>query len=289
MIDQEIFEDDFSKPALPEQRRRLPWPLFVVAALFVIVSFLSWYGSWFGRSLSDSQLESYLSDTEKPRHVQHALSQIADRIINGDQAVKQFYPAVISAAKNPTPQVRLTSAWTMGQDNTSQEFHSALLPMLQDESAGVRHNAALALVRFGDASGRPELVSMLKPITVRAEEGGTVEMILEQEGTPVAAGSPLARITLDDGRVMVVRIPEDGRIDLVKSNDGARVEAGADLAVISPGVQQVENTLLALALIGQSEDIPFIERYTREIAGMPDHIRQKAAASIEEIRNRATH
>jgi vesicle coat complex subunit len=46
----------------------------------------------------------------------------------------------------------------MGFDNTSQEFHNALLKLLHDQEPIVRRNAALALVRFNDNSGREELL-----------------------------------------------------------------------------------------------------------------------------------
>jgi hypothetical protein len=39
---------------------------------------------------------------------------------------------------------------------------------LQDHNPMVRRNAALALVRFGDSTGRAEIRSMLRPETVAA-------------------------------------------------------------------------------------------------------------------------
>src|SRR5437764_15461947 len=60
-------------------RRRTPWPLVIVAVLFVVVPFLTWYWTWFGRRLSDAEIDMYLSDGN-PRHAQHALSQVAERI-----------------------------------------------------------------------------------------------------------------------------------------------------------------------------------------------------------------
>ena len=65
-------------------RRRTPWPLAAVAVLFVVVPFLTWYWTWFGRSLGDAEIESYLRDGNA-RHAQHALSQIAGRIEERDE------------------------------------------------------------------------------------------------------------------------------------------------------------------------------------------------------------
>jgi len=46
----------------------------------------------------------------------------------------------------------------MGYDNKSEEFHQALLKLLRDTEPLVRRNAALALIRFSDASGRADLL-----------------------------------------------------------------------------------------------------------------------------------
>ena len=44
MIDQETIQDQEQlAPAVP-LARRLPWPMIVVAGIFVIVAFMSWYG-----------------------------------------------------------------------------------------------------------------------------------------------------------------------------------------------------------------------------------------------------
>ncbi|HJQ69692.1 MAG TPA: HEAT repeat domain-containing protein [Blastocatellia bacterium] len=287
MIDEQEIQDD---PQLPQPLppRKFPWGMMAVAATFVVVAFLSWYGSWFGRPLSDAKIGEYLNDREKPRNVQHALSQIADRIIKGDQSVSQWYPAVIASAENPSPEVRRTAAWTMGQDSSNQEFHQTLLTLLRDGDPGVRHNAALQLVRFGDGSGRAELVTMLEPYSIKAETAGVAEAIIEEEGIAVAHGSPLTRIKQDDGRVMEIRAPDDGRVDTVVATDGASVQTGDELVVLSPSVVQVENVLVALALVGRTEDVAAIERYTRPLPGMPDHIREMASRAIREINRRSS-
>ena len=90
-------------------RRRTPWPLAVVAVLFVVVPFLTWYWTWFGRSLSDEEIEKYLSEG-KPRHTQHALSQIAERIEKGGADAGRWNAKVVGLASNPSPDVRMTAA-----------------------------------------------------------------------------------------------------------------------------------------------------------------------------------
>ncbi|MEK6302908.1 MAG: HEAT repeat domain-containing protein [Acidobacteriota bacterium] len=267
--------------------RKYPWAIVVVIALFVVIPFFSWYGTWFGRPLSDAKMEEYLHDRNKPRNAQHALAQISQQIIAGDQAVKRWYPAVIEAASNDSPEVRLTAAWVMGQDNAYREFHAKLAQMLVDLHPGVRHNAALALVRFGDASARPELVEMLKTTTLRAAVDGTVELIVKDEGTPLAAGAPLVRIRKGDGQIVEMRAPEASRIESIAIADNGTVTEGAELMTLSPESEQVRSALVALFIIGQPDDIPAIQRYTRPLQGLPDSVAKQALATIEAIRERA--
>jgi biotin/lipoyl-binding protein len=269
-------------------RRRKPWPMFVAAALFVIVAFLSWYGSWFGRPLTDAQITEYLNDNEKPRHIQHALDQIVGRMDSRDKSVRQWYSKIISLARHPVPQVREWAAVTMGHDNGSEEFHASLRSMLGDEDRIVRSSAALWLVRFNDASGRSQLVEMLKPVTMSADCAGVVALIADREGVAVSREAPMLRIRQPDSGVVELRPPFDGRIETLLISDGATVEAGTPLVVLSPGVKNVENALIALHWVGESEDLRYIEHYTQDLPGMPEHIRQKAMSAITAIRDRTS-
>src|SRR5580704_7345584 len=110
-------------------RRKYPWAMLVVVILFVVIPFISWYGTWFGRPLSNSQISEYLDDSVKYRHVQQALEQIVDRIGKHDPAAKQWYAKVAALSSHPAPEVRKTAAWAMQYDPTSEEFHSALRAM----------------------------------------------------------------------------------------------------------------------------------------------------------------
>src|SRR6267378_2091162 len=179
--------------ATPPKPRRASLPLIIVAALFIIVPFLTWYGTWFGRNLSDEDIATYLADEKNPRHIQHALSRVEERIERGDPSAKKFYPQIIALTKSPTGEIRKTTAWVMGQDNKSKEFHQALVSLLSDNDPLVRRNAALQLVRFGDGSGRPELRSMLQSFEVKSPMSGTIVSLLSQ-GTQIKAGGLLARI-----------------------------------------------------------------------------------------------
>src|SRR5262249_19323478 len=147
----------------PSARMRASGPILILGGLFVLAVLLSWYFSWFGRGLSDANISEYLNDEKHPRHVQHALLQIHQRMEKKDNTVHQWYPRIVALSQNPETEFRLTVAWLMGSDTSSQEFHQALLRLVNDSEPMVRRNAALALVRFQDSTGRPELVGMLQP------------------------------------------------------------------------------------------------------------------------------
>jgi hypothetical protein len=272
------------KPLFPN--RKYPWAILVVVLLFVLIPFFSWYGSWFGRPLSDSKIEEYLSGAAKPRDAQHALSLIGNKIIEGDKSMQRWYPLVVRASQSESAEVRKIAAWTMGQDNKAEEFHAALLPLIKDPNAGVRHNAAVQLVRFNDANSRLELLAMLDSAILKAESDGTIEFIVEEEGRAVAANSPLARIKNADGQISEIRSQEAGRIEMFAVADKSIVKTGDKVIVLAPSVEQVREALKALFIVGQAEDIPSIQRYAGQVSGMSDAVQRQAVATLEAIRSR---
>jgi hypothetical protein len=272
------------KPLFPN--RKYPWAILVVVLLFVLIPFFSWYGSWFGRPLSDNKIEEYLNGTARPRDAQHALSLIGNKIIEGDKSMQRWYPLIVKASHNESAEVRKIAAWAMGQDNKSEEFHAALLPLVKDPNAGVRHNAAVQLVRFNDAGSRMELLAMLEEASLKAESDGTIEFIVEEEGRAVAANSPLARIKSTDGQITEIRSQEAGRIEALAVPDKSVVKTGDKVIVLAPSVEQVREALKALFIVGQTEDIPKIQRYAGPVSGMSDAVQKQAVATLEAIRSR---
>ena len=81
-------------------------PMLIVAALFVIVPFMFWYGTWFGRELRDNEIDQYLSDTKNACKVQNALNEVEKRIERGDKQIKRVYPKIIALVDDPSAQVR---------------------------------------------------------------------------------------------------------------------------------------------------------------------------------------
>lgn len=267
------------------QKRRTPWPLMVVAALFVVVPFAAWYTTWFGRGLSDEQIEKYFDEAENARHVQHALSQIAERIEQGSAGVERWYPRVIEAGRSRFADVRMTAAWVMGLEHRREDFRAALLPLVEDPEPIVRRNAALALVRYGDARCRPVLLSMLEPYAVASPSEGEALAVLS-EGTIVKRETMLARVKAEGERIEEVRAPLPGRIMRASVKEGDRVTRGGELFVVSPDGEHVRDALIGLSFFGEAEDVAALERYAAGVEGMPEDVKKQAALSAEAVRRR---
>jgi len=275
-----------SEARVTEARRhvRASGPILFLAVLFVAATFLAWYFSWFGREISDADISRYLVDEKNPRHVQHALLQIQQRLERGDESVKSWYPQLIALSNNPETEFRLTVAWVMGFANQSQEFHQALLKLVTDPQPIVRRNAALALVRFSDSTGRQELISVLVPYPVTAPDVGTIASTLQAE-SQVARGALLARIQRVDGRIAEVRSPLPGKIDSISKQNGAQVKSGDEILKLNSDEDSIWETLRGLSLIGENSDIEAIQSYSSR-SDIPDRIKQQANLTIKSIQSR---
>jgi hypothetical protein len=269
-----------------EARRRIPGsgPILILASLFVVATLLAWYFAWFGRELSDSDISKYLADERNPRHVQHALSQIQQRMERGDANVKNWYPQLITLSGNPETEFRLTVAWLMGFDNTSPEFHNALLKLVHDEQPLVRRNAALALVRFNDSSGREELIAILKPYVLKAPADGVVASSMH-EGTDVGRRTPLARIEQSDGKVVEIRSPLQGRVNQTFKPNGSQVRRDEDFLSLNSDEDSVWEALRGLAIIGTREDLPIVQSYA-ESNDASARVKEQAALTAKAINHR---
>jgi biotin carboxyl carrier protein len=271
--------------AAAQGRRRTPWPLVVVAVLFVVVPFLSWYGTTFLRPLDDGKIGEYLNDAAKPRHVQHALEQIDKKIVAGDAGARRWYPQVAGLASSPVPDVRMAAAWVMGDEGREPEFRAALLRLLEDPEPAVRRMAALSLSRFGDASARPELLAMLRPHAFKSPFGGTLLTALPA-GSRVNRDTLVARVREPSGEVREVRAPLAGRIERVSAAVGSNVNAGDELLALAPDAENVLQSLRALALVGDERDVEEVVRYARGVEGMPGGVREQALLTAEIVGRR---
>ncbi len=270
------------KPGMTRAQKLL---FFLTAWLICLMPFLFWWNTWFGRKLSDQQLTEYLHDTKKPRHIQQALVQVGERITRHDATAKQWYPQLVQLAADPVEEVRNTDAWVMGQDPSGGTFHETLLKMLADPSQMVRGNAALSLVRFGDASGRPQILALLQPAHIVSPESGRV-VDSDRPGTPVHQGGLIAKLSYGHEQTAEIRSPIPGRIRSV-AGTGANIAAGAEMAVIDPANEQVWEALRALYLIGQPDDLAAIRPYERDLPDVSNDVRRQAQETEQAIRKRS--
>lgn len=276
-----------AKPRMPLRTRII---FFLVAWAIVLLPFYFWRSTWFGRELSDQQMTEYLHDDSKPRHIQHALVQLGNRMgsnnAKNDVKAQQWYPDLVRLAAHPVEEIRTTDAWVMGQDTSRPEFHQALLGLLNDRAPLVRYNAALALVRFGDATGRPQIAAMLRPMELAAPVAGKVTG-RARPGDAINHSTILMKIAAPNGELVELRSPIVGRVDSVMVQDGAEVRSGDKVAVLKPGVEQAWEALRALYLVGTAEDLDLVRQYKKSSPDYPDRIRQQAEETERAILERA--
>ena len=262
--------------------RRAYFLIGLFALALVLFPFLFWYGTWFGRALTDAEMDQYMLDSAKPRHIQHALVQLGERLSRGQDG-KRWYPNVVKQADSPSLEIRQTASWIMGQDRSSQIFHDALLKMLRDPEPMVRRNAALSLAGFGDAAARGELAAMLRPYTVKAPQGGQVRYRLKA-GDYVNPGTLLAHVGTTELRSAV-----PGEVRALDVAEGATVKAGDAIADLAADQNHVWEALRALYLVGGPGELEDVERFTRPVAGMPERVTQQARLTVQGIQAHAAH
>jgi hypothetical protein len=265
---------------------RWTYSIVIMAFLFVLMPFLFWNATWFGRPLTDDQIAKALADRAHPRQIQHALTQIETRIESRDASVRRWYPEVVTLASHPLDEIRVTDAWVMGQDNTSPDFHRALLNLLADPNPMVQRNAALSLVRFGDDSGHARIVAMLRHYTMPSPFAGTLDTRLKPRDV-VNPGTLVAHIKSDNQR-REVRAAVPGTLDVWLAPNGAPLTPGQPILTLAPSESMVWEALRALYLVGRAEDLPDVDRYARGADGFSPQIAQQAQATSRAIRARSS-
>lgn len=281
----EVGNDPEERFAQPGSRVRASGPILILAALFVAATFLAWYFTWFGRGLSDADITKYLADTKSPRHVQHALLQIQQRMERGDKSARNWYPQIEALSTSSETEFRLTTAWLMGFDNQSKEFHAALLKLVRDGEPIVRRNAALALVRFNDNTGREELVFVLQPFAVKSAATGVISSTLHA-GSDISRGALLARVQQPDGQVTEIRSPLPGRISEVSRANGAQVNSGETILTLNSDEESIWEALRGLSFVGTPEDSEIIRTYANS-SSASERVREQAKHTAKAIETRA--
>jgi Biotin-lipoyl like len=301
----------FAESATPQRSFGGRWALGIVVLTlsFVVMPFLFWNATWFGRPITDGQVAKALADRSHPREIQHVLSQFEARIERGDPSVRKWYPQIVALSADPIDEIRVTDAWVMGQDNTAPEFHQALLPMLQDPNPMVQRNAALSLVRFQDDSGHSQIVAMLQPYTMPAQQSGVLatrlkpgDMVnpgtlvahIESSGTHDAAESNDAAgkggeagKSNEAAKSYEVRAKVPGTVDHWLVKDGTTVSAGQPILALAPNESMAWEALRALFLTGRPEDLPEVNQFVRGSDGMSPQLALQAQATAKAIHDRA--
>lgn len=259
--------------------------ILAIALLFVLMPFLFWNATWFGRPMNDEQVSKALADRSHPRDIQHALAQLETRIETRDMSVRKWYPQIIQLAGDPVDEIRVTDAWVMGQDNSSEDFHHTLLQLLSDPNPMVQRNAALSLVRFKDDSGHAQIVDMLRPFDLKSPVEGKLDTRLKP-GDVVNPGTMVAHVESSAGK-REVRSNVPGTLEGWLSANGSSVTAGQPILSLLPSESMVWEALRALYLIGNAEDLPDVARYARGLDGTSPQITQQAQATLTAIRGRS--
>ncbi len=178
----------------PRSKRRWLYAVLVLALLFVLMPFLFWQATWFGRPLDDAQITKFLEDHEHPRNAQHALAQIEQRIENPDPSIRasarQWYPEIIRVAALGGDEFGLRPPGSWGRTIPRRR---SIRRCSRCSVTGIRWFAAMLrwAVRFSDAAGHDEIVGMLSPYTVIAPAGGAIATRLKPDET-VNAGTSWA-------------------------------------------------------------------------------------------------
>lgn len=278
--------ENHPRPTRPRMSTRNRIIFFLTAWLVVLMPFMFWWSTWFGRALTSKEMNEYLNDNTHPRHIQHAIVQLGQRMTRQDSSAARWYPDLVRLANNPREEVRSTDAWVMGQDTAGQGFHETLLKMLDDPSLVVRGNAALSLVSFGDATGRPQIVSLLQPVAIVSSGAGRI-VDTAAIGTTIHQGGLVAKLQGSDGQQSELRSPVTGRVRTISTPTGTGVVPGTAVAIVEPGEEQVWESLRALYLVGQLEDLHAIRPYERELPEVPERLRQQAIETEKAIQQRA--
>src|SRR5258707_12593281 len=92
---------------------------FLTAWLIVLMPFLFWWSTWFGRELSPQKIAEYLKADKHPRHIQHAPVQIGERLGRHDATASMWNGELIRLASHPVEEGRDTDAWGVGQASSS--------------------------------------------------------------------------------------------------------------------------------------------------------------------------
>ena len=266
------------------RRRGNPLLMMIIVVLAILVPFYAWYGSWWGRPLTDEQVIERLSGEADAPEIQHALKEVARRLEEGSADPTRFRDLVIALADHPEPNVRRMVAFVLGHD-PDEACHRTLVRLLSDEDLATRRNAALWLSKWRDPRARPILLEMLEPLEVRAPGEGVLDMKV-RKGDAVSIGRDMAVIDQGDDRTISLRPPMNGQVLEVVHDDGDRVSRGAVICRLTPDPESVYEALRALMLVGRKEDAAAVEPFAAgRVEGMSPEVSRQARLTLDHLRS----
>jgi len=265
-----------------------------IIILVVLVPFLFWYQTWFGRPLTAAQIKDRLvaardaaTGKDGPhnlREAQHALVQLSQRIQSGED-LSALYPLVIALAKHEDPGLRRAVIWMMGYARDNGDVRKALVEALDDSDRLVRFSAALQVAMFDMDKARPILHSALEPAKVESTVAGKL-LATTAIDTRLREGMELARVEKDDGAVTPVHVPFDGTVTSFAVKPGQPIKVGTVLCTMKPSAALVIPVLKALAWAGDARDLEVIEPYSKLGNGYDRRVMEHARRAIALIRQR---
>ena len=260
-----------------------PSTIITLLVMLFIIGW-SWRSCWYATRLSDSEMERRLSGKGTDNDIQKALSQLAERLEEGEEGLEKYFPAVMALAQRETVQLRTTAAWTMGAAPKHEAFRAPLKTLLEDESPTVRHMAACALSSHGDASVRPVLKSMLERYMVPSPAEGELRQPRGLNES-VRLGQILGRIEVD-GKTVDVITPIEGKLVKRNKGHGDAVREGETIMEIEPTLAQITNALAALGKVGTKEDIPAVKAIADGTRSVDAGARPWAVKVLQELDKR---
>jgi hypothetical protein len=260
--------------------------LIAFAAACVLVPGLFWWGTTFTRSLDDAELVESLRDDASSRQVQHAVEELSRRFVEGRPGMDRWAEDLVRVSRRPEEAVRISAAWCMQFDPERDVFVARLREMVGDPSPMVRRNAATSLARSGDPAALPVVRAMLAPFEVKAPAAGTIAG-LPAIDQPVEQGSPIGTLASPGAEETVrVRAPVPGAVSEVLVDDGTQVAAGTPLLRLRPAAAHVSNALAALALVGEDADRATLRSLADPRSGHSDDVRQTATWALGALEER---
>jgi pyruvate/2-oxoglutarate dehydrogenase complex dihydrolipoamide acyltransferase (E2) component len=107
-----------------------------------------------------------------------------------------------------------------------------------------------------------------------------------KEGSQLARGTLLGRITKPDQNTIEVRSPLPGKVQRIFVPSGATVVPGAVLLTINSDEGSVWEALRGLALVGNGSDLAAVERYAQGVQPASERVKEQAALTAKSIRSR---